>query len=215
MSLDLEGFNLPETQGDDAQSSESTSDDAGSQAQVWRITQRGSGDFSAELKSDPLKLATQEEDASTVYQFENLMWSSDMSELSFSLNGMSRRQVAYIERHVGQPHQLSLQSVEGHQLRFTDQTYVIAPPEGSEGGDNRVRAPMSGKVIAVCCEAGQKVCQGDTLLILEAMKLEHQITAPMDGVVVELSAAEGDQVSPKQQLVELQADDDASTSPEG
>ena len=117
---------------------------------------------------------------------------------------MTHRQNVYLAHDQEQQRSLSLLNEDGDQLRFSDQTYVIAPPEGSEGGDQRVRAPMSGKVIAVNCEVGQKVAQGDTLLILEAMKLEHQITAPMNGVVIELSATAGDQVSPKQQLVELQ-----------
>ena len=215
VSLDVEGYQLPESQPEEEpQSTTSTTQDLRSHAQVWQVTQRGLGRFSAALKSDPQQLVTHEAETPMTYEFENLRWSDDLQELSFSLEGMNHRQNAHIIRPVNQPHQVSLLSAEGHQLRFTDQTYVIAPPEGSEGGDHRVRAPMSGKVIAVCCEVGQHVHQGDTLLILEAMKLEHQITAPMGGIVAELSAVEGDQVSPKQQLVELEADGQSSATDE-
>src|SRR4029453_9962868 len=69
---------------------------------------------------------------------------------------------------------------------------------GSVGGgahDGDIEAPMPGKVTAVEVAAGDKVTKGQRLLTLEAMKMEHSLTAPFDGVVVELSAAAGAQVS--------------------
>ena len=195
MNFDAEGFDLSQTS--ENQSNSST-------AQLWHVTQLGQKAFQVTLKSDPLILVSKDTDDPISFQFNLFSWGAANSELSFSLNGMNHRQNICLVQSKHQVHSISLLNGEGDQLRFSDQTYVIAPPEGSEGGDHRVRAPMSGKVIAVSCEIGQRVSQGDILLILEAMKLEHQITAPMDGVVIELSAKAGDQVSPKQQLVELQ-----------
>ncbi len=58
-----------------------------------------------------------------------------------------------------------------------------------------LRAPMAGKIIRVLVQPGTLVTAGTPLLILEAMKMEHQITAPQDGTVTRLLCREGDQVS--------------------
>ncbi|MEL1251269.1 acetyl/propionyl/methylcrotonyl-CoA carboxylase subunit alpha [Aurantiacibacter gilvus] len=60
--------------------------------------------------------------------------------------------------------------------------------------DGDIIAPMPGKVIAVDVAEGDSVTAGQRLLVLEAMKMEHALTAPFDGVVAELSASEGAQV---------------------
>jgi acetyl-CoA carboxylase biotin carboxylase subunit len=61
-------------------------------------------------------------------------------------------------------------------------------------------APMPGKVVQVLVEAGQAVVAGATLLVLEAMKMEHTVRAPEDGVVSALHVAAGDQVDADQLL---------------
>jgi biotin carboxyl carrier protein len=53
---------------------------------------------------------------------------------------------------------------------------------------------MPGKVIKLAVAEGAEVAAGDVLVVLEAMKMEHELTAPADGVVAELRVAEGDQV---------------------
>jgi 3-methylcrotonyl-CoA carboxylase alpha subunit len=55
-------------------------------------------------------------------------------------------------------------------------------------------APMPGNIIAVLVEAGARVAAGAPLLILEAMKMEHTISAPIAGVVERVNFAVGDQV---------------------
>jgi propionyl-CoA carboxylase alpha chain len=70
--------------------------------------------------------------------------------------------------------------------RFPDPAAQVAP--GS------LLAPMPGTVIRVAVERGERVSHGQPLLWLEAMKMEHRINAPADGVVAELSVAAGDQV---------------------
>jgi 3-methylcrotonyl-CoA carboxylase alpha subunit len=66
-------------------------------------------------------------------------------------------------------------------------------------------APMPGKVIAVLVKAGAKVEKGAPLVILEAMKMEHTITAPRDGEVKELYFGAGDQVSEGAELLKFEA----------
>jgi 3-methylcrotonyl-CoA carboxylase alpha subunit len=70
---------------------------------------------------------------------------------------------------------------------------------GSIGGhapaDGVITAPMPGRVTSVEVSRGEKVSKGQRLLTLEAMKMEHGLAAPFDGLVAELSALEGAQVS--------------------
>jgi 3-methylcrotonyl-CoA carboxylase alpha subunit len=54
---------------------------------------------------------------------------------------------------------------------------------------------MPGRVISVDVRQGDKVATGQKLLTLEAMKMEHSLTAPFDGIVAELNAREGAQVT--------------------
>ncbi|MEO2169291.1 MAG: biotin/lipoyl-containing protein, partial [bacterium] len=65
---------------------------------------------------------------------------------------------------------------------------------GVEQASGGLTAPMPGKVMEVRVAEGDTVKAGDTLLLLEAMKMEHPIQAPEDGVVKELRVASGDQV---------------------
>ncbi len=84
------------------------------------------------------------------------------------------------------------------------------PAQGAGGaGSGRIQATMDGSIIDVVVEAGQSVRQGDTLVILEAMKMEHPVTADRDGVVSEVHAIKGDQVTRNQLLIEISADETA------
>jgi 3-methylcrotonyl-CoA carboxylase alpha subunit len=71
----------------------------------------------------------------------------------------------------------------------------------SEGG--RLTAPMPGKVVSFAVKAGDKVTKGQPLAVMEAMKMEHTIAAPADGVVLELLYAPGDQVAEGAELLKI------------
>ena len=62
---------------------------------------------------------------------------------------------------------------------------------------------MPGRIIAVDIAAGQTVNKGQKLLTLEAMKMEHSLIAPFDGVVAELNAVAGAQVQVEALLVRI------------
>ena len=70
-------------------------------------------------------------------------------------------------------------------------------------------APMPGTVIRVGVQVGDEVKQGQPLLWLEAMKMEHTISAPADGVVAELTVGEGEQVEVGAVLAVVRAGEDA------
>lgn len=78
---------------------------------------------------------------------------------------------------------------------------LLAHAADSTEGEGRLTAPMPGKVIAVLVEPGRKVEQGDPLIVMEAMKMEHTIGAPAAGVVAEVLYAVGDQVADGAQLL--------------
>ena len=52
-----------------------------------------------------------------------------------------------------------------------------------------MRAPMHGKVLSILVEKGANVVRGQRLAIIEAMKMEHTLTAPIDGVVADIAVA--------------------------
>ena len=85
-------------------------------------------------------------------------------------------------------------------LARIDPLYHGGEGAGPEGG---LLAPMPGNVIALLVEAGATVKKGAPLLILEAMKMEHTLTAPADGTVKSFHFAVGDQVSDGAELIEF------------
>jgi 3-methylcrotonyl-CoA carboxylase alpha subunit len=62
---------------------------------------------------------------------------------------------------------------------------------------------MPGRVVSFAVKAGDKVKAGQPLAVMEAMKMEHTISAPKDGVVAELLYAPGDQVADGAELLKL------------
>ena len=76
---------------------------------------------------------------------------------------------------------------------------------GDGAADGKVKAPMDGAVVDIKVAVGDTVTKGDTLLVMEAMKMEHALKAGSDGVVESVSAKGGDQVKSKQVLISISA----------
>ena len=79
----------------------------------------------------------------------------------------------------------------------------LAETEADADGGS-LAAPMPGRVIKLYVETGARVKKGEPLLILEAMKMEHTITAPSDGTVKEIHYAAGEQVLEGAQLIRVE-----------
>jgi len=78
-----------------------------------------------------------------------------------------------------------------------------APAVTAAAGETAVDAPMPGKIIEVKVSVGQAVKAGDTLLILEAMKMQNEIAAPVDGTVKAINCSAGQSVKVRESLVVL------------
>jgi 3-methylcrotonyl-CoA carboxylase alpha subunit len=96
----------------------------------------------------------------------------------------------------------SVATIAGQRILFVrGEAWNFAVPSWRHVGrvesvsDGAVYAPMPGRTVSVPVRPGQAVRKGQTLLILEAMKMELALPAPFDGFVTELSVAAGDQVS--------------------
>ena len=82
---------------------------------------------------------------------------------------------------------------------------LAAPPSAAAAGTTGgVSSPIAGTVLEVKCQAGANVDQGQTLLLIEAMKMETAIAAPAAGQVKAVLVAAGDSVRENQILVELE-----------
>jgi 3-methylcrotonyl-CoA carboxylase alpha subunit len=114
--------------------------------------------------------------------------------LRFSLDG-----VKSTARVIAQGGDLVVLRV-GVQHRLTPiDLLAAAPNEAADGG--RLSAPMPGRIIQVLTRAGAEIRRGATLLVLEAMKMEHAITAPADGKVELVRYGVGDLVEEGTELI--------------
>ncbi|MGD2135664.1 MAG: biotin/lipoyl-binding protein [Gemmatimonadales bacterium] len=85
----------------------------------------------------------------------------------------------------------------------TRQLKALTGQQGRRAGGGVVRAPMPGLVLRVEVEQGQTVSAGTGLVVLEAMKMENEITAPAGGVVQAIRVAAGEAVEKGAPLVEV------------
>ncbi len=92
---------------------------------------------------------------------------------------------------------------------FRDRIRISASEEKA-GGNGTVTAPMHGALLEVMVSEGDAVKAGDTLAVLEAMKMQHQILAEVDGTVKQVGAEAGAQVAAGDLLVEIEAQEEKS-----
>ena len=81
----------------------------------------------------------------------------------------------------------------GNAYTFTDPK--VTTMSGGPASSSVIHSPMPGRIVAVLVKTGDRVTKGQPVVILEAMKMEHTLTAPFQGTVAAISATEGNQVS--------------------
>jgi 3-methylcrotonyl-CoA carboxylase alpha subunit len=135
--------------------------------------------------------------------------------LGLRLNAPARAEARVID-DAGKVHVVELTEVENDTptaqvLSFVDgfaRAFKLDQPRGSGLGaasSGTILSPMPGRIIAVDVAAGDTVTKGQKLVTLEAMKMEHSLTAPFDGTVAELNAIPGAQVQVDALLVRVTA----------
>ncbi len=123
----------------------------------------------------------------------------DALGLQFSVDGLTQR--AQWARHDNQ----IWVSYRGRTWCWDDRT--LAPVEGAApGSDGRLLAHTDGKFVAVHVAPGDRIKKGQTLAVLEAMKMEFQLSLPVGGVVESIHVDAGTQVRNKQSLITVRAD---------
>ena len=113
----------------------------------------------------------------------------------------------------GKDYEVEVEEIGGSQsVTQTTKTVAVAtkvstPPKAAiakgKEGSLKVTAPMPGTILAVSVKVGAQVKKGDTLVILEAMKMENEIAAPEDGVVASINVEAGVSVESGQLLASL------------
>lgn len=94
-------------------------------------------------------------------------------------------------------------AIDGRAFTVEVEPALQAAPRRRARGDETLGAPMPATVIRVLVEPGQRVARGDTLLLLEAMKMELPVRAARDGVVKAVRCSPGELVQPGVALVDL------------
>ncbi len=138
---------------------------------------------------------------------------------SFRLNGKTSPTVVKLSientafevaiREVSRDRKMAISVAEGYLVDDGGRTIVakLYRTEGATGpaSSGTILSPMPGRIIAVDVAAGDAVNKGQKLVTLEAMKMEHSLTAPFDGIVAELNATPGAQVQVDALLVRVEA----------
>ena len=93
---------------------------------------------------------------------------------------------------------------QGRDLVFEDVTGA-APSSSAAGGDGLLRAPMDGAVVAVLVEPGSHVTAGQTVVVVEAMKMEHPVKTQIAGILTDIAISKGAQVKGRQILATVTA----------
>ena len=93
--------------------------------------------------------------------------------------------------------------VELEAVEETKETIATPKTSTPESGSKEILAPIAGKVVDVKVKVGDVVKKGQTVAIIEAMKLENEIESQCDGTVVEVKVAKGQSVNNKEVLIVL------------
>ena len=108
----------------------------------------------------------------------------------------------YVVTLNGKNYEVEVNETEAIVTNVSDAVYAPAPvaapapaaapaPQAVSASGTQIVAPMPGSIININVSAGQAVKAGDVLIVLEAMKMENDITAPCDGVVKQIVTAKG------------------------
>jgi len=164
-------------------------------------------EFDLLLDGEPRKISVEIRDGTLVVREGGRLLEAEVkriseNELQFRFGGRSVR--AYLAR----AGERTYAAVDGRE-------YVVSEsrPETGRHGDGdektletnlRVRSPMPGKVTKIAVAEGEEVRKNQTLVIVEAMKMENEIKTSIDGVVKKVHVAVGDRVDAEKTIIEIE-----------
>ena len=121
------------------------------------------------------------------------------SRLEIRINGV--RTIAYSERKGNEIYV----HLNGINYFITKKSARVSSQQSEEESDDVVLSPITGKLLDKKVEDGTKVSKGDVIIILEAMKMEHRLISPRDGVLSKLTSVDvGGQVKEGELMFELE-----------
>lgn len=159
----------------------------------------------------PLKLQTADQQIQLQLSSVNNTFTVELCEQTVSIEVVEKtaEQLIYLldgvrhrVQYVLDGDQLYLDRDNGN-VAIRNVTYA-APEIADVAGDGKIRAPMDGAVVNILVNKGDQVIKGQTLLVLEAMKIQQQIKSDVDGVVDEILGHQGQQVKKRQMLFSIQ-----------
>ena len=119
--------------------------------------------------------------------------------LEIRINGV--RTIAYSERKGNEIYV----HINGINYFITKKSARVSSQQSEEESDDVVLSPITGKLLDKKVEDGTKVSKGDVIIILEAMKMEHRLISPRDGVLSKLTSVDvGGQVKEGELMFELE-----------
>jgi len=132
-------------------------------------------------------------------QTGDFTWKIELAGGRSALGRSNARQIV-VDRHVALGYTDAVSGLEGVIFERGD-AWAVSPvshsgqSSGGPASDGALRAPMPGKIVATPAKPGDTVTKGQPVVVLEAMKMEHALVAPFDGVVGEIGVSVGDQVA--------------------
>jgi acetyl/propionyl-CoA carboxylase alpha subunit len=108
-----------------------------------------------------------------------------------------------------------LLDMDGHLHSFRrpdilDERYMGSGKSNKGKFTNRIEAPLNGRIVQISCQKGEKVKQGEPLLVIESMKMENKILAPHQALIKNINVSVGEQVHANQLLFTLDSYDTSS-----
>jgi len=177
-------------------------DDPWSRRDGWRLHGGAQRRFDLELNGERQAVRVQRRhDGSTSLQIGDASWPFSARALGDSRHEVLIAGARSLLAVYTQGERSAVFAVAGSALVTEFDPIAHAGDQAGVGG--RLTAPMPGKVVAFLAKAGDAVQRGQALAVMEAMKMEHTINAPRDGVIEELLYAVGDQVAEGGELLKL------------
>ena len=165
-------------------------------------------EFEFLVDSVPRKIALENRDRTVVFRIGEAEIEAEVTKVSaneilYHLHGRTAR--VHLVRDGGR----TLVSVDGRGFAITEAPAETTRPLGgverTPEGSLWVKSPMPGRVIKLCVREGDEVRRNQTLVVVEAMKMENEIQSPADGTVKTIHTSVGELVDSEKPLIEIES----------